>query len=170
MLSLMHSRPKDLVHTIYGSTAELVKLPAVRRLQDDWGSGGYGDSRAGGTRIHKGIDYLLPAGSVIYSPVSGRVTKHGLCYRGDEYHYTQITDLQGNRVRLFYTEPCIAVGEEIMIGDAICYAQELGIRYHAVRNDRGDILKEPMQNHCHLEILLGSTGKESTDPDQYSFS
>ena len=175
MMNLFFSQPSDVVECMLMNEhiQGIYNEKAERRITDIWGDGRYGSSR--GSRMHAGIDFLVPAGSILYSPVEGEITKHGYCYRGDEYRYTQITDLKGNHVRLFYCLPQLPVGTNVNKHAPVAVMQELAIRYHPVYAPDKSIVKEGMPNHCHVEVVDGAHlleyGKKSYfDPDEYPFA
>jgi murein DD-endopeptidase MepM/ murein hydrolase activator NlpD len=125
---------------------------------DRAGAGTFGASRAGGTRSHKGKDYVAELGEPINSPVVGKVTKIGYPYASDlSYRYVQVTDLDGNDHRMFYVspDPSIEVGSTVGKGDVIGKAQDV-----AAKHGGG------MINHVHYEILDPS--KNPIDEDTYN--
>ena len=118
------------------------------RISDDWGSGLFGASR--GNRTHLGIDYLCEPGDPIYSPVKGRVSKHGYPYipMDDDkitYRYVEITDYKGNRHRVFYIEPIAQVDLHIDTNTIIGIAQDISAKYSTS--------KKVMGNHIHSEVI-----------------
>ena len=118
------------------------------RISDAWGSGIYGASR--GDRTHRGVDYLCEPGDPIYSPVKGRVSKHGFPYKprpGDTitYRYVEITDYKGNKHRVFYIEPKIAVDLHIDTNTIIGIAQDIAAKYSTP--------DKVMGNHVHSEVI-----------------
>ena len=72
-------------------------ITAPIRENDKFGSGYFGASRDGGKRQHKGVDYAVYPGSLVYAHVGGTVTKLGFPY-GDDlgFRYVQITDTKTN--------------------------------------------------------------------------
>lgn len=154
-------------------TASITYLPplpekssAKLRGSDEWGSGHFMAPR--GNRKHNGIDFLVPPLSTVYSTVTGIVTKLGICYRGGQFRYVQVDDIDGYHVRHFYVDPSVEVGDIVNIGDPIGRAQNLTKRYPADQNH-----KEAMPNHIHLEIVRPGTlysGKEFINPDLYIFT
>ena len=128
-----------------------VKTP--KRGSDTWGSGAFGASR--GKRNHMGIDYSAAEGSILCTPVTGHVTKLGYCYGDDlSYRYVQIKDQEGNRHRLFYVEPDVVVGDEVVEGDEIGEVQNIVRRYPTPKG---------MKNHVHYEII--DTNELYVNPD-----
>jgi len=82
----------------------MFRFIAPERGTDAAGDGGYGASRGG--RSHRGVDYAVLPGSVLLSPVNGRITKIGYPYADDlSYRYVQITTKRGEHHRFFYVEP-----------------------------------------------------------------
>lgn len=135
------------------------KLP---QRNDPAGSGAYASRRAGGTRPHKGVDFTVPPGDYVLSPVGGRVTALGLCYSDtQEYRYVQIESasrgpagLRPYRHRLFYVQPLysLAVGATVTRWQPIGTAQDITLRYPG----------QGMLPHIHYEIL--TLEGEAQDP------
>ena len=130
-----------------------VKTP---KRNDKAGSGEFGSPR--GDHSHAGIDYAVMPNSEILSPVSGRVTKFGICYRGDpRYLYVQVTDTQKMNHRFFYVQPSeeLALDCEVREGDALGVVQDVAAKYPG----------QGMVNHVHYEIRTSSG--EAINPDEY---
>ena len=128
---------------------DLITKPK-RRIADKYGQGHYGAPR--GSRTHKGIDFACMPGTRVCSPVGGKVTKLGICYRDDhKYRYVQVTDDHADH-RLFYVQPCVEVGDLIVKGAVIGEVQNLGDRYPGITE------------HCHYEIKQDG---EYIDPDEF---
>ncbi len=133
----------------------MIKATLPERQQDAWGSGAFGASR--GTRIHKGIDYCCYPGTMIQSPVDGKVTKLGYPYSDDmDFRYVEVTANQ-LRHRIFYVEPSVSVGDEVKAGDIVGVSQDIAGRYR-------DPAKSPMTGHVHFEIL--DANDKAIDPEQ----
>ena len=108
------------------------------------GHGGFNAPRGG--RIHTGVDYVCEPGQPVYSPVHGRVTKHGIPYADDHtYRYIEITDGGGKRHRLFYVQPLVPVNDLVNEGQIIAEAQDISKRYPDA--------ERPMTSHIHYEIM-----------------
>lgn len=61
-----------------GSSGHQFPMNACQGIRnDDYGSGKYGASRAGGRRTHGGCDYKAPLGSPLKSPCTGSITYSG---------------------------------------------------------------------------------------------
>ena len=122
------------------------KLPP--RGTDAWGSGEYGASR--GDHKHRGFDYAVTAGTYIVSPCIGKVTKLGYPYAWSDdsinYRYVEITDLVGNKHRVFYIDPLVYKGESVHVLTTIGIAQDISAKYH-------DKKLSPMINHVHVEVI-----------------
>ncbi|MCK4795572.1 MAG: M23 family metallopeptidase [Desulfobacteraceae bacterium] len=124
------------------------EITLEKRTLDIWGDGYFGAPR--GTRTHNGIDYVCPAGSRVFSPCEGKVTKLGYPYSDDlSFRYVQIT-LGDRNHRVFYIEPTVQVGDFVAEGDAIGVAQDLEGRY------------EGITPHIHYEIKINN---EHIDPE-----
>lgn len=128
--------------------------PQIRGT-DDYGSGAYGSSR--GDRKHEGIDFIVLPCHDVLSLNNGTVTLLGYTYKDDlSYRYVQVTDLDGNDVRYFYTSPTVSVGTPISKGDKLGTAQCLGKRY--------DKDGKTITPHIHFEVKLG---RKYLDPEMY---
>lgn len=122
----------------------MIKCTLPKRGTDAWGSGDFGASR--GNRVHKGIDYACYPKTVIDSPISGEVTKLGYPYADDlSYRYVEISDVVGNKHRLFYVQPLVQLKEFVAMGDPVGVAQNIAGRYSTP--------EKYMKNHIHYEIL-----------------
>lgn len=136
----------------------LIKAP-VR--YDSWGCGEFGAPRKSGDRRyqHKGVDYAAQAGSVVVSPLAGRVSRLGYCYATTglraEYRLIEIIDELGATVRFLYLRPLVEVGQKIAIGDEIGAVQDLSKIYTG------------MKNHCHIDIKYNGS---FIDPERYLFA
>ena len=133
---------------------------AERRVSDAWGAGHFGASR--GDRTHKGIDFLIPADSTVYSAATGTVSKIGRPYADSPFRYVEVKDVNGNRIRHFYVNPTVRAQDRVFLGAPIGLSQDLSTRYP------GDKSRGPMPNHMHLEIKT-ATG-DYLDPDDYLFT
>lgn len=110
-----------------------------RRKCDDFGCGHYNASR--GSRKHKGLDLCCHPGTVVGSPVAGWVTKLGWPYADDlSIRYVEVS-IEGYRYRVFYIEPMVDEGQEVIIGTLIGRSQRLGSRYPRI------------SEHVHFEII-----------------
>lgn len=118
------------------------------RANDSYGNGEFLAPRANG-RHHKGVDYSIPAGFDIVSPVPGQVTKIGYPYNDDlSFRYVQVTCRRGLKHRFFYVDPCVSVGTEVRAGDKLGKVVDLQQRYPA-----DDKHARPITNHVHYEII-----------------
>jgi murein DD-endopeptidase MepM/ murein hydrolase activator NlpD len=125
------------------------------KRNDKVGSGEFGAPR--GSRRHNGIDYAVQPGSVLLSPIKGRVTKFGYCYSSDlSYRYIQVTDANRRNHRFFYVEPLEehAINQEVGEGEAIGIVQDISAKYSS-----------EMINHVHYEIKDASGAY--VNPEEY---
>jgi murein DD-endopeptidase MepM/ murein hydrolase activator NlpD len=118
------------------------------RSADDFGYGHFGASRDGGTREHKGVDFVADAGQVVKAPISGYVTKIGTAYASSpELKFVEIRNPALNyEARVFYVDPSVSVGDAVHLGDKVGTMHTLQDKYG-----------QGMTNHVHLE-LSGRSG------------
>lgn len=118
-------------------------LTLGQRGEDAYGSGAFGASRDGGRRRHNGLDLVAPVGAPIRAPLSGIVTRVGQAYAGDpELQFVEITSpVTRYSARVFYVGPSRAPGAQVIAGEIIGRAQDLGRRYAS-----------GMTNHVHVEF------------------
>lgn len=106
---------------------------------DPQGCGHYNASR--GTRKHKGVDMACVPGTEVGSPVRGVVTKLGYPYEGDmETRYVEVT-AEKYKFRVFYVEPCVSVGDDVLVGTPLGKAQFL------------ESMARGGTQHVHFEIM-----------------
>ena len=137
-------------HSIYGN------VPMVIRMEDS-GHGIHGSNRKdkdGKKRLHAGLDILVKGkDKSIKAAFSGKVTKTGYFYKGD--NKTQYVDVyDGNyTVRYAYVTPSVKKDDVIEAGDEIGlkmrpwswdYNKETG-----KREDKG------ISDHVHVEVVPG---------------
>jgi len=115
------------------------------RGTDVWGSGAFGASRAGGSRIHRGIDLACQPESEVLAVSAGTITKIGYPYAdAPTYRYVEITTSTKARERYFYVEPLVEIGEDVEEGGMIGTTQCLGTRYPGITE------------HFHFEVIRGT--------------
>jgi len=115
-----------------------------------------------GTRYHKGIDLKCNPGTMIESPISGKITKIGYPYFGDtHYRYVEIEDNHSYVFRFFYVEniPNVELGYFVKEGELFAIVQDISSRYP---DD-----SKPMQNHIHLEMYSKERIKDYIDPTPF---
>jgi len=111
---------------------------------DPAGDGNYHASRDDGHKRHSGIDYQCEVGAGIFSPVAGKVTKHGHAYPNDnQYRYVQITDDEGLDHRIYYCLPGAPLGKMVTTDTVIGISQDISRRYPG----------ELMKPHIHYEVM-----------------
>jgi len=138
--------------TIYGGV----------RGNDAEGSGYYGASRAGGARVHRGIDLIIPTHKsiILYAPISGKLTP-GLPYisgpkltksgvnvnQGYTISGLKGTDYDGLIAQVFYCVAKIKFGSLVEIGDPVGIT--IPDMYSAYNKIEG---KNGMTNHVHYQL------------------
>lgn len=133
----------------------MIKAILIERGSDPMGSGHYGASR--GHRKHMGIDYCASPGTMIVSPVHGKVTKLGYPYAQDtSFRYVEITSLDGHRHRLFYVSPSVTLGDLVGEKDVVGYCQDIATKWG-----------NGMKNHIHYEIMVPGKNRKYVDPKEY---
>lgn len=113
------------------------------RGRDAYGDGAYGARRErNGKRYdHAGVDIVSEAGQTVSAPVTGKVIGLIKPYRDDNrYAGIELEGLDGLRVRVFYVEPGLKVGDIVNAGDSMGASQNLGKRYPGITN------------HVHVEM------------------
>lgn len=123
-----------------------MRLPQITtyvRGIDKFGSGAFGASRDGGKRTHKGVDIAFQVAAI----APGKVTKIGYPYDPTKhpekahFRYVEVTDEARRRVRYFYLDPTVSVGELIEMGEGLGFLQDLTQVYPGITP------------HFHFEIL-----------------
>lgn len=121
---------------------------------DSAGDGRFGARR--GSRTHRGVDYVCKPGELVYSPVSGVVSKLGFPYGDDlRWRYVEIRDDDKNRHRLFYCRPAVVKHQIVSKGEVVAEADDVTERYP----------NQGMTPHIHYE-LIDSMG-EYIDPEEF---
>lgn len=106
---------------------------------DPHGCGTFGASR--GDRKHQGEDFAISPGGIIFSPISGTVTRFPFPY-GNDLSYTGIEIKNAEyTVKIFYMSPSVIVGQEVRAGQVIGKAQDISRKY-----------SPGMINHIHVEL------------------
>jgi murein DD-endopeptidase MepM/ murein hydrolase activator NlpD len=115
------------------------------RGEDSYGSGSFGATRDGGHRVHDGADYVAAPNTIVYSPISGEVTKLGYAYaKNTALRFVEITNSVSSLVsRVLYVDPSVKPGDVLKAGDPIGVAEDLSKRYRGITN------------HVHVQIAVG---------------
>ncbi len=113
------------------------------RGTDRWGSGHYGASR--GDHKHRGIDFACYPESEVLSIAEGYVSKLGFPYNPDDekkggFRYVEVTDRLGYRLRYFYVDPLVVMGQSISRGQILGVSQSLQNPYPGITD------------HVHFEV------------------
>lgn len=113
---------------------------------DVFGCGSFGASR--GDRLHQGIDIPTVKGEIVFSPISGTVTRFPFPY-GDDLRFTGIEiKNETYSVKIFYLKATVPAGATVKQGQAIAAAQDITVKYGS-----------GMTNHIHLEVRQTQTGQ-----------
>lgn len=140
-----------MAHRLLSSVFFPPVQPLVPRKCDSWGCGHFGASRDGGKRKHKGQDYLVTPGQIVYAPISGVVTT-GPAYASGlhpELRLIKITD-GATVVNIMYALP--GTGGYVAKGERIGTAQSLQSVYKGI------------PDHIHVEVSIAGV---KVDPAQY---
>lgn len=115
------------------------------RGEDAYGSGSFGAARDGGHRVHDGADYVAAPNTIVYSPISGEVTKLGYAYaKNTALRFVEVTNSVSSLVtRVLYVDPSVKPGDLLKAGDPIGVAEDLSKRYRGITN------------HVHVQIAVG---------------
>jgi murein DD-endopeptidase MepM/ murein hydrolase activator NlpD len=140
ILSVINRKMKN---TTAGNILEKIKI-----RMDAAGSGRFGSSRGGGSRLHNGVDLEVIKGQPVYAPFAGTITKQAYPYEGDrKYTGVHLTRADGVKMKVFYMLPKPGIiGKAINAGDEIGRAQDISEKYGA-----------PMKPHIHVEVWNGTT-------------
>lgn len=105
---------------------------------DSKGCGYFGAPR--GSRKHMGIDFITVPGEPILAPISGKVT--ALPYAASDLVHRGVEIVSGvEEHQLFYIKPIVRVGQTVVQGQIIGYADNVQIKYGT-----------SMTNHVHHEV------------------
>lgn len=121
----------------------------IIRGTDAYGSGHHLASR--GSRVHKGVDLITQAGELVMSYCRGTVTKIGYPYNPDtqpdkgHFRYVEVTDCRGLKVRTFYLDPLVDVGDIVELDTVIGSSQDLT-----------EVYPDGMTQHIHFEVKTGN--------------
>lgn len=113
----------------------------ARRGCDPFGCGTFGASRSGGSRKHKGIDFVASPGESIFSPISGKITRYAIPYADDSRYKGIEIQNDSYTAKMFYLTPAVAIGAIVTAGQKIGIAQNISAKYGA-----------SMTNHVHFEV------------------
>lgn len=123
-------------------------LDRIKIRMDAAGSGRFGSSRGGGSRLHNGVDLEVVKGQPIYAPLSGTITKQAYPYADDrKFTGLHLTTKEGIKVKMFYMKPLAGlIGKAVTAGQLVGNAQDISEKYGA-----------PMKPHIHVEVWNGTT-------------
>lgn len=125
---------------IMGASKAFIKptKSGIKRIKDAMGEGHYGAPR--GNRKHMGIDFVTVPGEPIFAPISGKVT--ALPYAASDLVHRGVEIVSGvEEHQLFYIKPIVRVGQTVVQGQIIGYADNIKNKYGAL-----------MTNHVHHEV------------------
>lgn len=123
-------------------------LDRIKIRMDASGSGRFGSSRGGGSRLHNGVDLEVIKGQPIYAPFAGTITKQAYPYANDrKFTGLHLTTKEGVKVKMFYMAPKPGIiGKAVTAGQEIGRAQDISEKYGA-----------PMKPHIHVEVYNNGT-------------
>lgn len=135
----------------------MITLIAPPRGTDSHGNGAYGARRK--NRKHQGYDLAAWPKTIVLAGVSGKISKIGYPYLPDDtpkgrLRYIEITTTLTYKVRYFYVQPSVVLGEIVQLNQPIGAVQDLMAVYGW-----------DMTPHIHLEVI-GPNGKHM-DPKRY---
>lgn len=125
---------------------------ADTRQIDDFGFGGFGSPRNGGSRTHKGLDFCGDPGAAVQFPLDAKITPaSGWAYPDPSaklrsVHLLGVAAYAGLKVKLLYVAPGLEDGMTGHAGDLLGTLQDVAA-YHGSRRSG---LK--MINHTHFEL------------------
>ncbi|MFZ7126998.1 MAG: hypothetical protein ACOWWM_12675 [Desulfobacterales bacterium] len=103
------------------------------RQKDKWGSGAYGARRDGGSRMHRGTDYICHPGQPVVCPIDqALVVREARPYAGGSYSGVLLR-AKRIEIKLFYLEPLLDLyGRTVRMGDVIGHAQDISRKYPGI--------------------------------------
>jgi hypothetical protein len=130
-----------IAYLIMGTNKAFSKVTTnnIFRGCDPKGCGEFGAPR--GSRTHIGLDIKAVPGEVIFSPISGKVTRFPFPY-GNDLSFTGIEIVNNQyKVKIFYMKANVPANSTVKQGQVIGNAQDI-----AKKHGGG------MINHIHLEV------------------
>lgn len=118
------------------------------RQQDTWGHGAYGSSR-GKFRKHRGVDFAVPAGSYISSPVTGEIDRITAVYNDPTLNgplqaiVVKNFDTPDHEAKILYVKPAVGIypGAKVTAGVTVLgESQTLQLHYPGITE------------HIHIQI------------------
>jgi|SRR5450432_198675 len=117
------------------------------RTRDGFGSGQFGVSRDGGSRVHKGLDVVARPKELIFSPIKGTIIREAFPYKSDLSVRGVVirgtAEWEDYEVKIFYAEGLLS--GDVVPGQHIAFAQDLGRKYPGITN------------HVHIEVRCKGT-------------
>jgi len=116
----------------------MIAIFPQQRSVDKWGSGAFGAMRDGGKRLHEEVNAFVEPGTPILCDVYGAVEKIGYVYSPDKkdranYRIIDVRHRVG-LLRYFYVSPWAEVGEPLVPGYLLSYAQSLQPIYPGIKD------------------------------------
>ncbi len=105
--------------------------PTGGRIRNDGVGEGYWHAPRG-SRVHLGIDLLLPegVGQQVIAPHSGVIVRNSFPYQGDERFSGVLLEGASAESRLWYLESLLGIiGKFVKQGQVIGHAQDISIKY-----------------------------------------
>jgi murein DD-endopeptidase MepM/ murein hydrolase activator NlpD len=125
----------------------------ILRDKDNTGNGWFGAKR--GTRLHKGVDYVVVPGEPIFACCAGVVRIGNVYWTSTKMKLVEISgaiDVHDVRVKQMYVLPCVKTGETVQKGQLIGVAQDVA-KYHGSKE---------MKPHVHISVWKNGL---LTDPE-----
>jgi murein DD-endopeptidase MepM/ murein hydrolase activator NlpD len=124
--------------------------PLSIRGCDGLGCGGFGVSRASGTRTHKGLDFVITPGQTVVSPINGTIKRNVDVYSDGKWKGLYISG-EDFDIKIFYLNynPSI-IGKTVQVGEAIATAANIADKYPGITP------------HIHLETWVYGSAVDPT--------
>ncbi len=135
----------------------MITIITPLRGTDEFGCGAYGAPR--GDRQHRGEDVAAYQGSFVLPVENGLISKIGFPYDPNDQkkghlRYVELLTQLNYRIRYFYVEPLVDVGEHVFTHQPLGTVADLQAVYGP-----------GMTNHVHVEVI--DPNGDYMDPKHY---